>query len=92
MKRPKNTPSKSSWAVNGNIDINILLCFGFGIIFLSIMLIFATQYPNPTPFQIRVFMTALSLAAAGIGALLPGYLEVTYKNLLRADPRSSDSH
>jgi Protein of unknown function (DUF4019) len=70
--------------VRGTLDINALLSFAFGVLFLLIMLGFATQYPNPEPFQIRVFMVALSLAGAGVGAILPGYLDVRYKNTLRA--------
>jgi hypothetical protein len=70
--------------IGGTIEINTLLGFAFGVIFLSIMLAFAVGFPNPSPFQIHVFITALSLSAAGVGAVLPGYIEVRYKNLVRA--------
>jgi hypothetical protein len=48
------------------------------------MLVFAVWYPNPTPFQVRVFMTALATAAAGVGGMLPGVLTVKYKGIIRA--------
>ncbi len=70
--------------ITGTIDLNTLLAFGFGVGFLAIMLGFAVAFPNPTPFQIRVFMTALATSAAGVGAVLPGYLHVEYKNVFRA--------
>jgi hypothetical protein len=70
--------------LTGVIDINVLLSFVFGVIFLSIMLGFATGYPNPTPFQLKVFMTALSTAAAGVGAVIPGFLDVRVKGVVRA--------
>jgi hypothetical protein len=83
LPRKRNVRSTQKRIV-GTIEINTLLGFIFGVIFLSVMLGFAVGFPNPTPFQLRVFMTALSTAAAGIGAVLPGYIEVRYKNLVRA--------
>ncbi len=53
--------------ITGTIDINTLLAFGFGVAFLIVMLGFAVAFPNPTPFQVRVFMTALATSAAGVG-------------------------
>lgn len=70
--------------LKGSIDINVLFAFLFGVVFLSIILVFATYYPNPEPFQVKAFITALSLAAAGVGAVLPGSLEISYKGLVRA--------
>ncbi|MFC7478483.1 DUF4019 domain-containing protein [Dankookia sp. GCM10030260] len=70
--------------LSGTLDINSLMAFIFGVAFLLIMLGFAVGFPNPTSFQIQVFMTVLSTAAAGVGAVLPGYIEFKYKNMLRA--------
>lgn len=70
--------------VTGSIDINILLAFGFGVVFLIVMLVFAVCFPNPTPLQVRVFITALALSAAGSGAVIPGSFNVQYKPLFRA--------
>jgi len=74
---------KAGW-VTGTISVNILLSFIFGIIFLTVILGFAAIFSNPTPFQERVFLTVLALAAGGVGAMLPGFLEVEHKPLYRA--------
>lgn len=73
----------SRW-INGAIDINNLLGLVFGVVFLSVMLGFATWYANPTPFQLRVYITVLALAAGGIGAALPGKFDIRYKGFVRA--------
>lgn len=78
------TASRARSIINGAIDINILLAFVFGVVFLAVMLGFAIGFPNPAPFQIKVFVTALALAAAGVGAVLPGSLNIKYKNTVRA--------
>ncbi len=70
--------------INGSININVLMAFVFGVIFLGIMLGFAVWFPNPEPFQVQVFMTALSLAAGGVGAILPGVFEFRYQAIAKA--------
>lgn len=60
------------------------LAFTFGVIFVSILLYLATVVKNPNPLTIKVYATVLALAAAGVGAILPGFIEVRYKNFLRA--------
>lgn len=77
-------PRIRSARIIGNLDINALLSFAFGIAFLVAMLAFATGFPNPTQLQVRVFVTVLALSAAGIGAVLPGYINVQYKSVVRA--------
>lgn len=66
----------------------ILLLFGFGVLFIITMLVLALFLPKPTSFQYLVFRVVLSLAAAGVGAILPGLisveLSVTTTILLRA--------
>lgn len=73
-----------SGLISGSLNINTLLAFAFGVVFLSIMLGFAVWYPNPSPFQLDVFMVALSSSAAGVGAILPGFLDVQFKGVARA--------
>ncbi|ARO32338.1 hypothetical protein NXC14_PA00041 (plasmid) [Rhizobium sp. NXC14] len=63
----------------GQININNLLGFAFGVTFVAVMLVFATQYPNPTPSQLFTFVVVLGLAAAGVGAILPGVLGIEWK-------------
>jgi hypothetical protein len=58
--------------------------FVFGIIFVNAILILATVYPDPTVFQYTVFRIVLALAAAGVAAFVPGFLQVTISNWLRA--------
>jgi Protein of unknown function (DUF4019) len=60
------------------------LAFSFGVIFCGALLYLATSVVNPNPLVIKVYVTVLSLAAAGVGAILPGFLELRYKNILRA--------
>lgn len=61
-----------------------IAAFGFGVVFVSILLILAISFSNPTPFQYLVFKTVLSLAAAGIAAMIPGFLQVNIATWLRA--------
>lgn len=70
--------------IRGTLDINALLAFVFGLLFLSVMLIMAVYFPNPSPIMVKAFVTALALSAAGIGAVLPGYLEINNKGMFRA--------
>lgn len=70
--------------VSGNIDINVILSFAFGLIFISVMLGFSVFFPNPTPLQLRVFITTLALAAAGVGAIFPGFLDIDFMPVARA--------
>jgi hypothetical protein len=57
---------------------------GFGIVFVITMLALAVWVPNPTPFQYTVFRIVLALATAGLAATIPGFIEVTFPNWIRA--------
>ena len=50
--------------------------FTFGIIFLSIILVLVCFIPTPTFAQFFAFRLTMALSAAGIGALLPGFLRL----------------
>lgn len=67
-----------------NANIDRYLAFAFGVVFTGVLLYLATVVTNPTPLAIQIYVTVLALAAGGVGALLPGFLEVRYKGLLRA--------
>jgi hypothetical protein len=54
------------------------LVFVFGIIFCTVILILTTAQKNPTPLMVDVYIKILALAGGGIGAFLPGLLEVTF--------------
>lgn len=58
--------------------------FSFGVAFVLILVIIAVTLPRPTEFQQLIFRIVLALAAAGVGALIPGFLAIRYKTFLRA--------
>jgi hypothetical protein len=60
------------------------VAFAFGVVFVVVLLVLATQYPNPTPFQYTVFRIVLALAAGGVAAMIPGFLTVQVSNAIRA--------
>ena len=57
-----------------------VLAFIFGVVFVSVMLTVAVFIPNPTPFQQWLFRVVLALAAAGVGAVVPGMINVEWKD------------
>lgn len=60
------------------------LAYGFGLVFIVVILVLAIVFPTPTQFQYTVFRIILALAAAGIAAFIPGFLQVDFKNVVRA--------
>lgn len=62
----------------------VVAAFSFGVVFVVAILAIAIYRPNPTPFEYTIFRIVISLAAAGVGAIIPGFLNVSFKNLLRA--------
>lgn len=55
-----------------------ITAISFGGVFIVVILIMAILYPSPTPFQFFVFRVVLSLAAAGVGGVLSGFLHVAF--------------
>ncbi|HID7984313.1 hypothetical protein [Pseudomonas sp. NFR16] len=66
------------------IMVDKILAFFFGAIFLTAILVIALFVPSPTDFQYNVFRTTLALAGAGIGAVIPGFMEIRFQKWLRA--------
>ena len=56
----------------------------FGVAFLATLLAIALFVPQPSDFQIFIFRVVLALGAGAVGALIPGFLEVRFRNWLRA--------
>ena len=61
---------------HANKNIERIAVFAFGVIFLCAILYLLVKIPNPTVSQFFGFRLTLALAAAGIGALLPGFLNI----------------
>jgi hypothetical protein len=62
----------------------IIVAFIFGVTFCVVMLVIAIFFPDPTNFQILVFRVILSLSAAGIAALIPGFINVNISPYIKA--------
>lgn len=77
-------PRSRGTLVTPHSNVDRYLAFAFGVIFFGVLLYLATAEKNPTPIAIRVYVTVLALAAGGIGAILPGFIEIKYKNIARA--------
>ena len=60
-----------------------IVIFVSGIIFLTLLLLLAVQFPEPTKFQYIVFRVTLALAASGFAALVPGFMQIKYKDAVR---------
>lgn len=56
----------------------------FGTVFVVVLIGIAFFVPEPTDFQYLVFRIVLALAAAGVAAMIPGFLEVQLSQTLRA--------
>ena len=61
-----------------------MLAFIFGVVFVVVMLAIALFVPNPTPTQWFTFRVVLALAAAGVGAMLPGLISVNAGTYVKA--------
>ncbi len=61
-----------------------LSAFLFGVVFVIVLLILAILFPNPTAFQYTIFRSVLSLAAAGVAAMIPGFISLSVSKWLRA--------
>jgi hypothetical protein len=61
-----------------------ITAFAFGVIFLLIILAIAIAFPNPTHFQYTVFRIVLALAASGVAAMIPGFINVSVGPTIRA--------
>lgn len=58
--------------VSGRIPVQVLLAFGFGLLFLLVTLVIGLTTKNPTGFLQWIVRVVLSLAAAGATSIIPG--------------------
>lgn len=54
----------------------LVLAFIFGVVFLGALLVFAIAFPNPTDRQFEIVRIILALAAGGVAAVIPGFLDL----------------
>ncbi len=59
-----------------HLAAQIILAFIFGVIFVVVLIVLAVKFPNPTSFQRTIFRITLSLAAAGVAAMIPGFINL----------------
>jgi 8-oxo-dGTP pyrophosphatase MutT (NUDIX family) len=59
-----------------HLTSQIIIAFIFGATFVVALLVLAIVFPKPTPFQYGVFKITLSLAAAGVAAMIPGFIHL----------------
>ena len=61
-----------------------IAAFVFGVVFVSVILAIALSLPEPSNFQYTVFRIVLALAAAGVAAMIPGFIAVEVNTVVRA--------
>jgi hypothetical protein len=66
------------------MEASLIAVFAFGVVFIVTLLVLAIAFPEPTPFQYTVFRIVLALAAAGVAALIPGFMELNIAAWLKA--------
>ncbi|WP_165188231.1 DUF4019 domain-containing protein [Caulobacter soli] len=76
-------PPKRSF-VTGEIDVKALIAFVFGAIFIVTILVFTAVVRDPSPTAIWTYRVILALAAGGVAAILPGFIDVKYKTFVQA--------
>jgi hypothetical protein len=81
---PKPQPSLGGEAKPHPPAWQMIAAGAIGVFFVATLLTIAVAIPNPTQFQIFIFRAVLALAAGGLGALIPGFLEVKFRNWIRA--------
>lgn len=61
-----------------------ILSFVFGSVFVVVLLAIAIFNPSPSDFQYTVFRIVLALAAGGVVAAFPGFIEIKFGSWLRS--------
>lgn len=56
----------------------IIVAFVFGVAFVVTLIVLAMKFPHPTLFQYNVFRIVLALAAGGVAAMIPGFINVEF--------------
>lgn len=64
---------------DGTLTPQLVLAVALGVFFLLLIIALVVWIENPTPQQMWVFRVTMSLAAAAIGAIIPGFLHIEGK-------------
>ena len=83
MARRRRKRTSGGW-LSDKKQLEKLIAYVFGLIFIIALLILAIAFPEPTQFQYVVFRIVLALAAAGVASMIPGFIEVQISNVVRA--------
>jgi Protein of unknown function (DUF4019) len=82
MKPAKN--EVKSGFVSGQIDIKVVISVIFGCIFITAILILITIDKSPTNAALLIYKVVIALSAAGMAAILPGFLDVKFKSVIQS--------
>lgn len=66
-----------------------IAAFTFGVFIIGVMLAVSLGVPNPTDFQVFVFRVILALSAAGVAAMIPGFINLRINTSVRVRWRNS---
>ena len=80
--RKAEDPGRNPILNAGNLDK--ILAFAFGCFFAIVLLLIAIFDRNPTQLAIFIYRVVLALVAAGIGAVIPGMIDVNVQPVIRA--------
>lgn len=58
--------------------VQAIAAFVFGVVFLATAILLGICFPNPTSFQLLIFRVVLGLAAAGVAAMIPGFITLNF--------------
>jgi hypothetical protein len=83
-QEPEKTNSKTDSSTLAGVGIDKVLAFAFGVVFVIVLLCISIFDRNPTPLAIFIYRVVLALAAAGIGAVIPGMIDVNVAPVIRA--------
>ena len=67
-----------------SFNFEVAAIFGFGVIFVSVILILAFVFPNPSPMQYLVTRVVLALSTASVATLLTGFISVEIPKIVKA--------
>lgn len=74
--------NREGFTLTPSARIGVSFCFG--VTFLIAVITIAILLPNPTDFQYIIFRLTASLSAAGVVAVMSGFIEIKFGGWLRA--------